>query len=364
MSRPSSSLPISEQVVGTFSPQKSLSHHQETSITSLDYSELGQFLISAGIDRSIQLYDVHKGVHHRDIQSQKYGAHTAKFAGADLNCLYASTPSNSEVDHQIRYLLLVNKTYLRYFKGHKEQVTAIEVNPLSESFLSASLDRTVKLWDFRSASAEGNLDVGQPSVVAYDAQGIVFAVGKYPGPQSGGSSGKVAFYDLTLFDKGPFLEVDVKTLPGAVWNKIEFANNGKLLLILTDSPEHYVLDAFTGQLLTTLLAGPVRSPYTGDWMTFKYPSSGSSCFSPCGRFVVAGTPRSTVAFFDLTAIKTTEGGSHHVSLGDNPRQVRPWKSISTGGSVARTVAFNPKLLSFATSDNSVILWLPLAADDS
>lgn len=362
MSRASSSLALSEQVVGSFSPQKLLSHHQDTSITSLDYSALGQFLISAGIDRSIQLYDVHKGVHQRDIQLQKYGAHVAKFAGADLNCLYASTPSNSEVDHQIRYLLLANKTYLRYFKGHKEQVTALEVNPLSESFLSASLDRTVKLWDFRSASAEGNLDVGQRCVVAYDAQGIVFVVGKYPDPKSGSSRGKVAFYDLALFDKGPFLEVEVKTLPGALWNKIEIANNGKLVLILTDSPEHYVLDAFLGQLLTTLVAGPVRTPYAGDWMSFKYPSSGTSCFTPCGRFVVAGTPLAEVAMFDLTALKSSEGGSHHISLADNPRQLRPWKSASTGGGVARVVAFNPKLLSLATADNSVRLWLPHAEE--
>ncbi|KAK7684637.1 hypothetical protein QCA50_012218 [Cerrena zonata] len=325
----SSSVFITDSIVGSFKPSKLFNYHQEASVTSLDFNVSGQYLISAGIDKSIQLYDVHRGIHHKDIQSQKYGAHLARFAHDDLNCLYASTPSASlEVDHSIRYLALASNTYLRYFKGHKEQVVAIEMNPVSETFISSSLDRTVKVWDLKSASPIGNFDIGLPSVIAFDPQGIVFAVGKCPQPQLKSTLGSVSLYDMTNFDKGPFLTVEVPIISGQSWNKLEFSNN----------------DAFLGQLLTTLIVDVTRSSkeYNGDWMSFQYPSTGSTCFTPCGKFVLAGSPK---------------GGVHVVSDSDNPKRTVPFKMLDTDPSgIPKILSFNPKLLTFASADNKVALW--------
>ena len=39
---------------------------------------------------------------------------------------------------------------------------------------------------------------------------------------------------------------------GQIWNKLEFSNNGKLILISTDSAEHYVLDSYLGELLAVV----------------------------------------------------------------------------------------------------------------
>lgn len=356
----SSSVFITDSIVGSFKPSKLFNYHQEASVTSLDFNVSGQYLISAGIDKSIQLYDVHRGIHHKDIQSQKYGAHLARFAHDDLNCLYASTPSASlEVDHSIRYLALASNTYLRYFKGHKEQVVALEMNPVSETFISSSLDRTVKVWDLKSASPIGNFDIGLPSVIAFDPQGIVFAVGKCPQPQLKSTLGSVSLYDMTNFDKGPFLTVEVPIISGQSWNKLEFSNNGKLLLISTDTHEHYLLDAFLGQLLTTLIVDVTRSSkeYNGDWMSFQYPSTGSTCFTPCGKFVLAGSPKGKVCTFDVSNIKTTEGGVHVVSDSDNPKRTVPFKMLDTDPSgIPKILSFNPKLLTFASADNKVALW--------
>lgn len=357
----SSSVGISDKVIASFVPAKSFGYHQGTSITSLDFHDSGQYLISSGIDKSIQLYDVHKGVHHKDIQSQKYGAHVAKFTHQDLNCLYASTPGTSlEVDHSIRYLALSSNTYLRYFKGHKEQVTSLEMNPVTDTFLSSSIDRTIKVWDLKSPSAVGNIDVGQPSVIAFDPAGIVFAVGKYPEPTSRSHTGSIALYDLNYFDKAPFVTASVPVLPGQTWNKLEFSNNGKFILISTDSHEHYLLDAFLGQLLTTLIVDVSRSSkeYNLDWMSFKYPYTGSSCFSPCGRFVLAGSPKQKLCAFDLTSIKNSDGGATTIREVDNPRRLLPFRQLDTDGSVPKIVAFNPKLLTVATADTQTTLWQP------
>ena len=361
-SKISSGTTINSEVVRSFEPVKTFDYHQRASITSLDFNDTGQFLISAGIDKNIQVYNIYKGVHHSEVQSQKYGVHLARFTHKELNCLYASTPGEEmQVDDAIRFLSLSNKQYLRYFKGHKNQVTSIEMNPVLETFMSSSRDRSVKLWDLRTSSPVGSLDVGQPSVIAHDPKGIVFAVGLYPDPYSSGSGeGIVKFYDAAAFDKLPFLTVKILVPRGQVWTKLEFSNNGKLLLVGTNSHEHYVLDAFLGQLLTTLCM-----PYPGGdksnrnhWMEFKYPSTGSCSFTPCGKYVLLGSPQLCVFAFDLNSIKNSEGGSRIISPGTNVPVLEPLHELRTNQGIPKIVAFNPRLLTFATADNTVSLWQP------
>ncbi|ABN67693.2 member of Set1p complex, histone methyl transferase [Scheffersomyces stipitis CBS 6054] len=363
-SRPSSSssssttTPITDKVIASFRPAKTFNYHREATITSLDFDDSGQYLISAGIDKSIQLYDIHKGVHHKDIQSQKYGAHVSRFAHHELNCLYASTPTPSlEVDNGIRYLSLGDNKYIRYFKGHKEQVTSIEVNPVQNIFLSASMDYSVKLWDFKSTNPVGNLDVGQKSVIAFDPQGIIFAVGKSPSASDPYAMGNVGFYDIKNMDAGPFLSVDIPSNEGKVWSKLEFSNNGKSLLVSTDSYEHYIIDSFSGQLLTTLSLKNHDKP-TDYWMSFKYPFTASSTFSPCGKFVLAGSPNGSVSVFDLNSLRTTDGNTHMVTSEDNPIFKKRQFVLPSGQGIPKIIAFNPKLLTFATADNTVTLWSP------
>jgi WD40 repeat protein len=50
----------------------------------------------------------------------------------------------------IRYLSLHDNQYVRYFKGHKDKVTQLEVSPTDDMFISASCDHSVRLWDLRS----------------------------------------------------------------------------------------------------------------------------------------------------------------------------------------------------------------------
>lgn len=333
--RPSSSLPITGSILASFRPSKGLSYHEGATITSLDFDDSGQYLISSGIDKSIQLYDCHKGTRHKDIQSQKYGAHLARFTHHELNCLYASTPGPAEPDHLVRYLSLTTKTYLRYFKGHKDQVLALEVNPVSETFMTASADHTVKNWDLRTSTPIGSLAVGQVAVVAYDPHGIVFAVGKSPV----NGVGSVLLYDASNFEKGPFATARINT---GSWTKMEFSNNGKYLLVGTDSSEHYVLDAFLGKMLATLC---VTKELQKGWLDFKYVSSGSVCFTSCGKFVLAGSPRGTVSVFDLAVLKETK----------EVVRLDPF-TVLEGNGISKIVAFNPKLLTFATADEKVVLW--------
>lgn len=346
-----SSLPISDRALASFRPAKILSYHEGASVTSLDFDTSGQYLISSGVDKSIQLYDCHKGIRYKDIQSQKYGAHLAKFTHTDLNCLYASTPPvlGDDADHSVRYLSLTTKSYLRYFKGHKDQVTGLEVNPVTDTFLTASADHTVKHWDLRTPSCVGSIGVGQTSVVAFDPQGIIFAVG-IDGKDSSGSElgkGSVSLYDVASLERGPFLTVAVAGGAGEKWTKLEFANNGKYLLVGTDSSQHYLLDAILGKVLAQLV---LTQEHHKGWLDFDYSSAGSVCFTPDGKFVVAGSPHGTLAIFDLSKLDGTT------------KQLYPFKVIDGKQGITKVLAFDPKLYTLATADDRVVLWAPTVED--
>ncbi|WEJ93027.1 member of Set1p complex, histone methyl transferase [Yamadazyma tenuis] len=337
-------------------PRKTFDYHSGASITSLNFDDSGQYLISAGIDKSIQLYDVHKGIHTKDIQSQKYGAHLAKFTHKDLNCLYASTPEavpqDEPIDHAIRYLSLSDKKYLRYFKGHKSQVVSLEVDPVHDMFITSSFDKSVKLWDLRTSNPTGSVEVGQPVLLAYDPHGIVFVTAKLPGYGGGDGVGELEFYDTKNVHQVPFLRSTIHTRPECTWTNIEFANNGKYLLLSTNTSEHYLIDAFSGRLLTRLVM-----QHPNYKLNSHYPVSHTSCFSSCGRYVIAGSSVSELSVFDLVGIQSSNG-SATVKDSDNPSTLSPFKTISTNQGIPKLIAFNPKLFTVATADNSVTLWQP------
>lgn len=331
-----STVPITEALVATFRPAKRLSHHDSASITSLDFDDTGQYLVSAGVDKSIQVYDCYKGTHHKDVQSQKYGAHLARFTHA-FECLYASTPviGTPDPDHSIRYLSLASKGYLRYFKGHKDQVLQLEVNPVGDTFMTLSADHTVKHWDLRLPSPTGSVGTGATAVVGFDPRGIMFATGTCDG-----NTGTVLFYDTTAYERAAFLVSHLDTF-GETWTKLEFSNNGRYVLIGTSTHKHVVLDAVLGKALAFLAS---NNPAV--WSRLDYGTLESVCFTPDGKYVLSGMPNGSVSVYSLVGLKA----------GADPVVLRPYATLPCTQTAAKIVAFNPKLLTFASADNQVVLW--------
>jgi WD40 repeat protein len=67
------------------------------------------------------------------------------------------------------------------------------MSPVDDTFLSASLDSTVRLWDLRTNACQGLIRRTGRASVAYDAQGLIFAVAT--------SNNAVKLYDLRSFEK-------------------------------------------------------------------------------------------------------------------------------------------------------------------
>ena len=67
------------------------------------------------------------------------------------------------------------------------------MSPINDTFLSGSLDRTIRLWDLRSPNCQGLMHLNGPPVASFDPEGLIFAAGI--------DSRQLKLYDLRTFDK-------------------------------------------------------------------------------------------------------------------------------------------------------------------
>ena len=144
-------------------------------INSMSFFETGDYLITGCDDESIRFYDCKSGQRQKEIFSKKYGVDLVRFTHHPQTILYAS---KNDWDQSIRLLSIHDNKYLRYFKGHRDTVTSLSLSPKDDSFISASKDGTVRLWETTSNSCCGLLRGVKPnSVVGFDPEGKVFGVG-------------------------------------------------------------------------------------------------------------------------------------------------------------------------------------------
>lgn len=308
-------------------PARTLRNHADGSqVTSLDFSDSGHWCVSAGTDESIQVYDCIEGIYSKTVMSKKYGANLARFTHHSHNCVFASTKEQDT----IRYLNLHDNTFVRYFKGHKNRVVALEVSPVDDTLLSAALDRSVRLWDLRSPNCQGIITVATPAYATFDATGTVFAIASQ-------ELRTVALYDVRNFDKDPFVKFRADV--DGSWQKIEFSNNGSWLCVSSTGRTHGIFDAFNGNHLAELTGHtPLQRPL---------PSTSPTAFTVDGQHLYGGSNDSTLCVWDMGKVPK-KGGP--VVL--NPDQVVECNHIPS------LIAFNPRVNMMATADQSVTLWLP------
>lgn len=213
------------------------------------------------------------------------------------------------------------------------------------------MDNTVKLWDLRSSHAQGQLRLESPYLTAYDPSATVIAVASV-------ASQSICLYDLKNYDKPPFATFDLLEVEKRLsathgqhlargWTALEFSNNGKYLLVSTNGPGHYLLDAFSGELLHYLHrpSGSVSHLAPGDEPSLGTYLQGDACFSPDGRFVIGGNGGQT----GLLVWDVQDKASRDNILA--PSDLSSSKPVSI-------VAYNPRHNLIASADREVMLWLP------
>ncbi|KAI1335522.1 WD repeat-containing protein [Xylariaceae sp. FL0016] len=344
-------------IIGIFRPTKLFQRNDikdgrpQPHILSLDYDDPGELLMTSESDETIQIYKVREGRHDKQLLSKKYGVKLAKFTRNSSSIIYASTKQNDA----IRYLTTHDNAFIRYFEGHEAAVTSLAMHPGTDDFISCSKDNTVRLWNAGTKNMTGLMHLNNPSLAAFDPSGQVFAVGSP-------SSGSVLLYDHRNFDKAPFATFDIVEACGAVdanytmksWTKLEFANDGRSILLGTKGGGHFLLDSFNGSLkaylrkpegtrINRLAAGEDASVNGGSNGT-NVESSGDCCFTVDGRYVIGGTKKGVVVW-------------DTVGLSDEKKICEPLHTIEDQREAA-VVAFNPRFNFFATANQEVVFWIP------
>ncbi|KAF2838199.1 WD repeat-containing protein-like protein [Patellaria atrata CBS 101060] len=347
---PSSQAPIQQRVsdvISCFRPCKSFKPESGSpSITSLDFDDTGELALVARDDDTLQIYNCKEGKHAKELKSQKYGVHLARFSHHAQSIIYAST----KVDDGIRYLSSHDNSYIRYFKGHTQPVTCISLSPASDNFLSCSEDGTVKLWALNSQNIQGELKLHSAYLAAYDPSATVIAIASPP-------TQSVLLYDIRNYDKPPFASFDLAELGekyspksrGRDWTRLEFSNDGKSLLLGTNGPGHFILDAFDGALKHYCVRPSTSNNPTGR----KAPgesgpgtvSQGDICISPDGRYVIGGSGTDTLAVWDIQSPSSSD------------KCLIPQTELPGIGRAA-IVGYNPRNNLLLSADKNLLFWLP------
>jgi COMPASS component SWD2 len=336
-------------------------------ITSLDFDDTGEFLVAACDDETIQLYNAKEGKHSKVLYSKKYGVHLAKFTHQPHSVLYASTkvdgmtpPKYMTIFAAERRLILVDalrllsihdSIYQRYFIGHTAAVTSIALSPGSDSFLSCSLDNTVRLWDLNSRNSQGKLNLATPYLAAFDPSASVIAI-------ASPSTSSILLYDFRNYDKPPFVTFNLQDdeqryTPGSVgrdWTKLEFSNDGKSLVLGTDHGGHFVLDAFDGKVKAFLRRDYGATGRKAPGSRASVPlGQGDICLSPDGRYVLGYSGKNDMAVWDLNKEADVDDRNRFML---DPLTLLPFRQKSP------IVQCNPKYNMIATADKEVVFWLP------
>ncbi|KAJ4729281.1 WD repeat-containing protein 82-like [Melia azedarach] len=247
-------------------------------INSLDFHRKDDLLVTASDDDSVRLYDIASAKLIKTTYHKKHGADRVCFTHHPSSAICSTKYNLDSTGESLRYLSMYDNRILRYFKGHKERVVSLCMSPINDSFMSGSIDHSVRIWDLRVNACQGILRLRGRPTVAYDQQGLVFAVAM--------EGGAIKLFDSRSYDKGPFDTFLVGGDTAEVCD-IKFSNDGKSMLLTTTNNNIYVLDAYAGEKRCGFSLEP--SPNTTIEATF----------TPDGQYVVSGSGDGTLHAWNI-----------------------------------------------------------------
>uniref|UniRef100_A0A1D1Z7N6 WD repeat-containing protein 82 n=1 Tax=Anthurium amnicola TaxID=1678845 RepID=A0A1D1Z7N6_9ARAE len=162
-------------------------------ISSLDFHRKDDLLVTASEDDSVRLYDIANAKLLKTTYHKKHGADQICFTHHPSCIICSSRYSLESTSESLRYISMYDNRCLRYFKGHKERIVSLCMSPVNDSFMSGSIDHSVRIWDLRVNACQGILRLRGRPTVAFDQQGLVFAVAM--------EGGAIKLFDSRSYDK-------------------------------------------------------------------------------------------------------------------------------------------------------------------
>lgn len=130
-------------------------------VNSVSYSKCGGYFYTTTNDGVLGLYDAGTGSRLSEFHVKDTGCRLVTATHHPMGVLHASglpplkrdAPPDSGLDvGQVVYHNLHENKIMRVFRGHKDRVTSISMNPANDLFLTTSLDGTFRVWDLRTSS--------------------------------------------------------------------------------------------------------------------------------------------------------------------------------------------------------------------
>ena len=177
----------------------------------------------------------------KNLSVKKLGAEKVCYTHHPQCLLVASNGLNTSSRGVVQYLSISDNQYIRFFQGHSDKITQLQITNVDDVFFSGSVDRTIRFWDLRSKNAFAKLDMCTSSFsFDFDPEGLIFAV-YIPGclrlfDRKNDSAGPFSVFEFSDKDLR-----DLKCTSGFC-----FSPDGKDFLI-AGSKKMVVVDAYSGK---------------------------------------------------------------------------------------------------------------------
>jgi COMPASS component SWD2 len=205
------------------------------------------------------------------------------------------------------------------YSGHRDEVTAVSVH--DKFVATSSKDRTVRIWDASSRECINNVTFPSIPLVAYHPFGEFLAVAR--------ESSIIEIYEKFNFLRS-VNQIKLNKNEMIKWTRLKFSDDGRMLMITTNSSSILVIDLATGEELNNFrdYNNPLKENI-------------DACFTTGSGYVVGGNSEGVMHVWNCnTSLKV-----HSLERG-----VYFQTPISN-------VNFNPKFMNLGTSRGSLIeLW--------
>lgn len=177
--------------------------------TSMSYHEDGTHLyVASEADSRLAIINCTSGKAEQPaLRCERERIHLVKATHHNQCVLFAGKGTKDQPVGQrnaINYLSIYDNKILRKFRGHADEVTEISMSPADDCFLSSSKDRTIRLWDLKSAGSLAQLELPPSATCSphavYDSTGLVFAVTATMGDGKGQVRTVMFLFGRTFFD--------------------------------------------------------------------------------------------------------------------------------------------------------------------